>query len=170
MPEKKDEKPKAVKDLGATSKPVFAWKSADFVQYDRGSRWYLAIVLIAAVVAALLAWQQLWTGVTLVVVAALVVLISSRLKPREVRCAVFAEGVVVDDKAYEYSQFKSFWISISELPKLVLQRVGRVAGVVEMPLQNVDIDQVRLYISKHLPQEDDKGENLIDSINRLLRF
>lgn len=170
MPEKKKDKEPEEKDLSETRKPVFVWKSADFVQYDRSNQWYTTVVLATAAVAALLVWQQIWTGVILVVVAALIMLISSRLKPREVKCAVFTEGIVVDERSYEYGQFKSFWINAGELPKLVFQRVGKIAGVVEIPLQNVDIDQVRLYISKHLPQEDDQGENLVDRINRMLRF
>jgi len=170
MSEKKKNEEPEEKVSPETRKPIFVWKSADFVQYDRSNKWYEVVVLTAIALAALLAWQQIWTGVILVVVAALIMLITSRLKPREVKCAVFTEGIVVDEKPYEYGQFKSFWINAGELPKMVFQRVGKIAGVVEIPLQNIDIDQVRLYISKHLPQEDDQGENLVDKINRIMRF
>ena len=152
------------------NKPIFAWKSPDFIQYERSGRWYIIVGVVAIVLAGLLAWQELWTGVALVIVAAIIFIISSRIKPREVICAVYTEGVVVGDKAYEYGEFKSFWISIGELPKLKLQRTGRIAGIVEMPLQNVDTNQIRLYISKHLPEEEEKGEDLVDYINRILRF
>ncbi len=152
------------------AKPIFAWKSPDFVQYQRDNRWYVIVCAVAVVLAGLLAWQGIWTGVVLVIVAAVIFIISSRIKPKEIICAVYAEGVVVGGKAYEYGDFKSFWISTGELLKLKLQRTGRIAGQVEMPLQNIDANQIRLYISKHLPEEAEKGEDLVDMVNRILRF
>lgn len=168
--EQKKVEPTVKKQIDGASKPIFAWKSPDAVVVERGGNWHVIIVVAAAVLAGLLYWQGLLTGVVLVVVAAVILVMTSRLKPREVKCAIFAEGIVVDDKAYEYGEFKSFWLSAGELPKLKLQRTGRIAGQVEMPLSNIDINQIRLYVSKHLPQEDDKGEDLVDYINRILRF
>lgn len=161
---------KTKKELNPESKPLFAWKSPDAIQHERNGNWYVVMVVVAMVLAAVLVWQQLWSGALVILFATLFLLLSARVKPKEIACAVFAEGVVVDGKAFEYGEFKSFWISLGELPKLKLQRTGRIAGQIEMPLSDIDIDQVRLYISKHLPQEDDKGEDLVDSINRILRF
>lgn len=154
----------------AVVKPLFAWKSPDSVQHERSTEWYLIIVVATLALAAIFYWLELWTGMAVVILAAIVLIVTARLKPKEITCAVFPEGVVIDEKAYEFKEFKSFWISIGELPKLKLQRIGKIAGMVDLPLLNSDIDQLRLFFSKHLPEEAEKGEDLVDIVNRIIKF
>ncbi len=170
MAEEKEGEKKIEKQLHEAAKPIFVWKSPDAVQHKRNGNWYAGLAAIAILLAALLVWQELWSGALVILFATLFLLVTARVEPKDISCAVYAEGIVVDGRAFEYGEFKSFWINFGALPKLMLQRTGRIAGQIEMPLQNIDIDQVRLYISKHLPQEDDKGEDLVDYINRILRF
>lgn len=153
-----------------SSKPIFTWKSKDSVQFERSPLWYLVVCAIAGLLIFLLYLIQQWMGIAVVAVAAVIFIIMSRIKPKEVDCAVFEEGVVVDGKAYQYSEFKSFWVNQAEVPKIKLQKIGRIAGQVDLPLLNIDQEEVRLFLSKHLPEEDDKGEDLTDTVNRLMRF
>jgi hypothetical protein len=153
-----------------SSKPIFVWKSRDNIQFERSSLWYLVVCAIAGLLIFLLYLIQQWMGIALVAVATVIFIIMSRIKPREVDCAVFEKGVVVDGKAYQYSEFKSFWVNQAEVPKIKLQKIGKIAGQVDLPLLNIDQEEVRLFLSKHLPEEEDKGEDLTDTVNRLMRF
>jgi len=158
------------KRMSDKDKPLFIWKSPDNIQYKRSYRWYVILLIAAIVLGGLLYWQQIWTGVALVGVATVLFFIMSQIKPKEITMAIYSEGIVVDDKAYKFDQFKSFWINQSQLPKAKLQRIGLMAGQVDLPLQNVDPEQIRLFLSKRLPEEADKGEDLVDTINRIMRF
>ena len=153
-----------------SSKPLFSWKSPEFVSHKRNPRWYLVTVIVAVVIGSILAWQKLWSGAILVGVALLVLSVLSRLKPRVLECSLYPEGIVVDKRAYQYNQFKHFWFTLSDIPKVKLQLSGRFAGQVTLPLAGADPEQTVAYLSKHLPEEADQGEDLVDVINRLFRL
>lgn len=153
-----------------TSKPVFTWQSPEFISIKRDIKWTIAVLAIALVLAAILFTQKQWTGVGMVLVASIFFVAISNTKPKNIGCAVYNEGIVVNGRVYNYDQFKSFWLVNSQLPKIQFQLTGRFGGVISMPLDDMDSDQIRLFISKYVPEEDEKQEDVGDIINRLFRL
>ena len=153
-----------------TNKPIFSWQSPEFVSYKRDAKWIVGIIAIVLVLLVILVFQKLWTGAGMVAVAGVLFLVISNTKPKEIACAVYNEGIVVDKKVYNFNQFKSFWLVNGALPKLLFQLTGRLAGQITMPLDDMDPEQIRMFISKHLPEEDEKSEDFTDIINRLFRL
>jgi hypothetical protein len=154
----------------AVDKPVFTWESPEFVRYKKDNKWMAYLIIIAIVLCVVLGFMQQWSGIALVVVAAIVFITLSGAHPKSITSAVYAEGLVIDGKVYNYEQIKSFWISYGDLPKIRCQLTGRFGGIVTMPLGEEDPEQIRLFLAKHLPEEEDKGEDLSDMINRIIRF
>jgi len=150
--------------------PTFSWESPDFVLHTRSSKSYLIIVGGALLISGFMYSQQIWTGLALVLLSALYILFTGRQKPKNVTCAVYEEGVVVDGKVYAYEEFKSFWTAYGDIPKIKLQLVGRFAGQVSMPIADHDLDIVSKFLLEYLPEEEDKGEDLVDVINRMIKF
>ena len=154
----------------ATEKPIFSWQSPEFVRYKKDKKWFIYMILVVIALAIIFSLLHQWSGVALVVVAALVFITLSGAHPKNVSCAVYSAGIVVDGKVYDFSQFKSFWMTYGDLPKIKMQLTGRIAGQITIPLGQEDPEQIRLFFEKHLPQEEDKGDDLNDTVNRLLRF
>ena len=154
----------------ANEKPVFSWQSPEFIRYERDHRWPIAIVGVALILATIFGFQGQWSGVALVVAAALIFIFLAGSKPKNIKCAVYPEGIVVDDKVYEYSQFKSFWVVLGDITKIRLQFTGRFAGQVSMPMKDEDPEQIRLFLGKHLQENEEQREDTTDIINRILRF
>lgn len=151
-------------------KPLLEWESDDHIMKERTAGWYVLVVFVGIVLGGILYWQQLWSGLALIVAAEFVFLVFSNAHPRKVKCAVYDQGVVIDSKVYQYSEFKSFWMTYIDVPKIRLQLVGTIAGQVVMPLLNVNGDQVREILLKYLPEDDNNGEDLIDMINHYMKF
>ncbi len=151
-------------------KPVFIWESPDRIVYGKNISWYIAVAGVTLSLAAILYYQQLWSGMILVLIAATMFILLSQSKPRIVKCAVYNQGVVVDDKVYRYTDFKSFWLTLSDIPKARFQMNGIAAGVLTMPLAETDPEQIRLYLSRYLPEDEDKGEDFSDIVNRFLKL
>ena len=151
------------------SKPVFSWQSPEFIRYEKNWKWFLTIFGIAAFFAGIFYWQKQLSGAAMVVVAAVVLAILSEMKPKNVKCAIYREGVVVDDKVYTFGQFKSFAVGGRDLPKMRFQLAGRFAGQVVMPMQGQNVEQIILFVSKFLP-ETNEGGDLVDTINSIFRF
>lgn len=147
------------------------WVSPDSVRMERDNRYTIGFYIVGILVLVLLSIQKMWTGTILVAVGLVMYSVMSQQKPKDIECKVHAEGVVVDGKVYRYEQFKSFWISNGAVPKIKLQLQGFFAGQVEMPILEADeVDKILETISSQLPQENDKGEDIVDTVNRLLRF
>lgn len=171
MAEKKEKtKPAQVKPNLAAENPIFSWVSPEFVRYRRDSKWLLYFIIAAIVLLVVLIILRQWSGVALVAVAGVAFVIISENKPRNVKCAVYPSGILIDEKVYDYGQFIHFWISYGTLPKANLQMTGRFAGQVVVPLGDEDTEQVRAYLTKHLPEEPNRGPDLTDTINKLLRL
>jgi Ca2+/Na+ antiporter len=151
-------------------KPIFKWQSPDHEVYKKSVSWYIALIAITLFLSFALYLQHLYSGMVLLIIAAATFVFFSQTKPKDIKSAIFQEGIVVDEKVFKFSEFKSFWITYVGIPKARLQLSGIVAGQVVMPLLNIDPEQVRVYLAKHLPEDEGRGEDLIDIVNRLLRF
>lgn len=151
-------------------KPIFIWESPDRIVYRKSVSWYMGVIFVALSLAAILYYQHLWSGIALIFVAALTFILLSQSKPRIVKSAVYAQGIVIDDRVYRYGDLKSFWITLTDIPKARLQMNGIAAGILTMPLGENDPEQIRLYLSRYLPEDNDKGEDIADTVNRFLRF
>lgn len=149
--------------------PIFEWKSAEFLRQERDGGWYIAATGIFLLVEVSLIWIQQWTGVILAAIA-FFYLIFAGLKPKNHSCQIYEKGVVLDDQVFSFSEFKSFWIAFSVIPKLYLQHQGRFAGQVVMPLGDIELEKVRAFVGQHLPEDEGRGEDLADIINRWIKF
>ena len=160
----------AAEKVEVEEKPVFSWKSPDHIVYERSALWYLVVIGAAVVLAGLLVWQSNWTGVALVVVAAFTMIYLSRRKPHEIESAFYEKGFVSENRVYDFTEFKSFWITATDLPKIYFQRTGTFAGQVTVPANDADLGAVEAYLTKHLPEEESRGEDWSDMINRWIKF
>ena len=151
-------------------KPVFAWEAPEFVRYKKTKTWFLIMFLIGITLGLIFGFQHQWSSVAVVVVALFVFTTLSNAKPRKLKCALYQEGVVIEDKVHGFNKFKSFWMESSDIPKAKLQLLGRLAGQVSLPIVEIDPEQVRLFLGKHLPEEENRGPDLVDTINSIMRF
>lgn len=170
MAEKKKISQSALKSIISSEKPLFSWSSPEFVRYKKDRKWLTYFILAVIVLTIVFALLHQWSGVIMVVVAGIVLIVLSGSKPKELNCAIYKEGFVINDHVYDYAQFKSFWLNFGDLPKIKFQQLGRFAGQITMPLGEESPEQVRLYLSKHLPEDEDRGEDVTDMINRIIRL
>lgn len=151
-------------------KPLLSWDSAEYIHYSKSNSWYVLVSLVGVVVAAGLYYFGQLSGSIVVIVATAVFAIMSVVKPKEIHCEIFQQGVIIESKPYKYEQFKLFWLTTGEIPKIKFKLLGRLSGEITMPLEKMDIDKVRELLVKHLPEEEPRGEDVGDFFNRFLRF
>ena len=152
------------------TKPLYTWEMADSVVRKKDSFYYFAVIVAGLVVMTILALQSIWSGAILAAVATFMFTSITQSKPKNIESALFEKGVVVEGKAYDFTSFKSFWIAVGEITKVKLQTNGMFAGQISMPIKDDEVEKVRALLSAHLPEEQLKGEDLTDTINRWLRF
>ncbi|MFA7254282.1 MAG: hypothetical protein WC107_07090 [Patescibacteria group bacterium] len=167
MPEIKEPKKDAKKEGDIIAK--FEWASPESFDRERNPLWYAVVIIAVMAVAGVLAWQKIWTGVALVGVACIYLLLS-KLRTRKVKCMIFDRGIVVDGRSYDFDDFKSFWFVEGEILKVRFQPVNKFGIQVTMPLMNADPDEIREFLLTKLPEENSRGEDAVDMINRILKF
>jgi len=152
-----------------SEKPIFTWVAPEFIKYKKTTKWFVGVFLVGIILALVFAWQSQWSGVVLVGTAVIVFTTLSGAKPKKISSSLYQDGIVTDGKVFGFNQFKSFWIEVGDLPKAKLQLLGRLAGQISLPLFDIDPEQVRLFLGKHLPEEN-RGPDIVDQINRFMRF
>jgi len=151
-----------------TDKPVYTWKSTDFASQERKMPWYILVTVTALVLTVLLYLQSMWSGIIFVLVAYLYLILTG-LKPKMIECAVYEKGVVVDGRVVYFEEIKEFWLVEGLVSKFYFSLHGKISGQVVMPAKNAEVDKIREFLKNHLPEEN-HGEDLIEKINRWIKF
>ncbi len=171
MADKKTDVSKPVPTIAAGDKPVFYWQATEFESHDKPNNWLVYIIVIAVVLFGILLYMQLWFGAAVVVAACFALFSQSRTRGKKKNYAVYDQGITVDDRVYTFDQFKSFWIFPYQDRMIVrLEQLKRLALPIEMPIGDENPDQIKLFLAKHLPEADDRGEDIADTINRWIKF
>lgn len=147
------------------------WTASEFIQHEKSINWYLilaASVLFFTALIYLITRDKITSGI--IVVAALFFGIYAARKPRTLNYRLGASGLMVGDKFYDFSQFRSFVVlhegafnSVSFMP---LKRFMPVLTVYYAPDDEQKIVQL---LSMRLPMEN-RGKDIIDRFLHRIRF
>jgi hypothetical protein len=153
------------------TKPLVSWTALDSFSTSKNFGWYFILLLVTIVVAAgiyLLTKDKITTGVILV--SGLLIAIYGGKKPKAVKYALTDHGFKINDKSYEFNNFRSFSI---------VQHSGNLSAVLTplkrfMPYMYIyfggDVEkQVTTVLSDVLPIEM-SHRDLIDKITRRIGF
>ncbi len=170
--EKEEVKKQKVKEeITPTDKPVFFWQAVEFESHNKSRSWLLYLILIAIVIIGVFVWQRQWLGIAVVVAAVVALGSQAHASGKKKNYAVYDQGVTIDSKIFTFDQFKSFWIFLyQDRPVIRFEQLKRFSLPVEMPVSDENPEQIRLFLSKHLPEEEEKGEDVMDTINRWIKF
>ena len=168
---KKEQKPKEKVEIAPGDKPKFFWQAIEFESEKKSSAWFTYLILIAIVLVAAFIYLKLWLAAAVVVAALFALWSQARTSGKNRSYAIYDQGVTIDNKVYTFDQFKSFWI-FPHQERIVVRfdQLRRLGLPVEMPIENENAEQVRLFLAKHLPEEEEKGEDVMDKVNRWIKF
>ena len=95
---------------------LISWNAPAHIHTEKKPDWYwtVGIITLALAVVAVL-FDQIITGIFIVVAATTLVLLSSK-PPRILACEINDRGIMVDDTLYPFLSLESFWIPHDEFP------------------------------------------------------
>jgi len=147
------------------------WTASEFIAHEKGAKWYGQLALGTAVLTAivyLLTRDKISSGV--VVLAAIVFGVYGARKPRTLEYRLGMSGLGIEDKSYDYEQFRSFWTT----------KEGAFSSITFMPLKRFmpsltvyyspqDEQQIMQILERHLPMEN-RDRDLLDRFLHRIRF
>lgn len=142
-----------------------AWTASEFIAHSKTAGWYMMLIGITAIVAAgAFFLTDIVTTVMIVIVALLFGIMGART-PRELPYLIDENGVQVNKKMYNFSNFKSFSIvqeeGIESIWFMPMQRFMPGLSIYFSPQEG---QQIVDFLGEFLPYEDRQ----LDTIDRLM--
>lgn len=171
MTENKKVESRRAEALPGFDKPIFSWRTGEFAEQKKSGGWFFLIIIVAVALVALFIYLANWTAAGVVAAGAFALIMLSNTRAKTVSYAIYQNGIVVNDRAYPYDKMKSFWLVPGQVVVIRFEPESRFAAHINVPISaDEDPEQVRLYLMKHLPEEEDRGEDITDRINRWMKF
>jgi hypothetical protein len=151
----------------------FAWETVAWEGRNRGPRWYLIMILIAAVgvIYAILVSNFLFAF--LILLASIILIVAGNQEQKRILVQIGDAGVVVDGRLYEYKDLNTFSI-IYHPPQtklLYIEPRGVMHPRVRLLLEEQNPVEIRSHLKQYLQENLVlQEEYLSDILARLLKI
>lgn len=140
------------------TKGSVTWEALEYNQIEKNTDWYWAVSIIAISVTLISVILGNIIFAIVVVVSTFALIVSARRNPKIVNFEINKQGLYIDNEFRPYSELKSFWVDDNSqhdgISKLYIRQRGMTAGVLHIPLENVDPEEVRNYLLEVLLEEE----------------
>ncbi len=148
------------------------WNPLEFREMARGDNWYLWLGVITAILITIFILTKTYiVAVTFFLVAVVLVMFAQKPSKR-VRVRLTDTGIEIRDKFYPYHSLKSFWILYEppHITTLNFEQKSKVTLNINVEIENEDPVAIRDILLQYLPEDEEKEEDIVDTIARRLRF
>lgn len=168
------QKEKTLDQLSANQQknsPWLAWEAPEFEYYEKNWRWYVGLIMIVLALATWFYLTRNYSAIAVVTLAAILIYQHASRSPQNIKYTLDLEGFKIKDKLYSWDQLKSFWIVINQgSSHLYLETTNRPFTIKAVHLDNVDLDELRARLIRHLPEQSTYGERLTESFIRWFKL
>lgn len=159
------------KPKDSKSETPISWTASEFADIQKGAGWHFLFFAGTALLGGLIFFftHDYIAPVSMVLAAIIYVIITSK-KPRELPYQLNGQGIQIGAKFYRYENFKSYDLaqegSVKAINFMPLQRFMPEVSIYFPPEQETAILNL---LSTHLPHEE-RAEKAMDKVARKLRF
>lgn len=153
--------------------PIRSWTIDEYERHERGPMWYAVafIVGVALVLYAMITQDFLFA--IIIIMAGVIIGLSTLREPRRVLFQVTTRGVAVDRTFSPYKELKSFWILYEppHVKNLYIDFRNPVTPHLKVPLEEEDPLEVRSALLEFMGEEQSQeDEPLSDLLGRVLKL
>jgi hypothetical protein len=137
---------------------TISWQAHEYFHQEKSSDWYwgLGIVAITAAVLAIILGNTLFALV--IVLFAFTASLQAHREPKLINFELNNKGVVINHLLYPYSTLESFSIGEQHLnkpdPKVLIKSKRVLMSHIHLPIEQVDIEDVRDFLLVYLKEEE----------------
>lgn len=149
---------------------ILTWEAQSFEKKAKGYRWYLVTSGLILIAIGFLVWQKDWfTIVILLIVSAILFWYVQTTKPQTVNYKITPLGIYANDRLYPFSEIHSFWLVYNEKVKnLYLAFTRKYLPTLVINVGEVDPISLKNVLLRRIPEQEKRGENLVDKIVRIV--
>jgi hypothetical protein len=150
----------------------FSWKFSEFSQYKREQGWYFGggAVVVLFLIYSIITRNFLFGLIT--IIAALIVLMFHR-SSNEVEFKITEDGILVNDKFYDYKVIKNFYIIYvpPEVKTLYFEPKSFFSPRIPISLEDQNPAEIREVLRQYLEEDlDREDEPVSDQTSRMLKL
>ncbi len=150
---------------------TITWRAPEFRHYEKRASWYITFSAIAILVIGFFIVQKdLFAAISIGILAILIILFS-RYKPKEVEIELTTKGVHVGNIFVPHKQIKYFWVVYNKNHKTInLHTTTYINNMIILELEDQDPEPVREFLLNFLPEHEETNETLTQRISHKIRF
>ncbi len=157
-------------EVMAEDEEAVMWSALEHEPREYTVRWFLGIGVLALIFVLFGILAKSYLFIALVVVSYFVLLMYAKRQPREIACAITAEGIWVGRRLYRVADLVSFCIfDRHDRRELSLETKHHLTGFLALPLGDMDPEAVRITLLELIPERP-HTEHAIEIIARLLKI
>jgi len=154
------------------AKPLAEWTCPEFVKYRKNKSWYqiLWVILVLLIIFAI--FKGGFLPVVTFVLMGIVVYVYSKKEPRKIHFKIVNKGIWFNEKFYDFTELKSFWILYEppELKTLNFLTEKKLPGIITFQLGDQNPVKIREILLEFLPEDEKRKESLADKAARAVKF
>jgi hypothetical protein len=152
---------------------TISWQAHEYFHQEKSNDWYwgLGIIAITAAVLAIVFGNTLFGLV--IVLFAFIAGMQAHREPKLINFELTNRGIVINHVLYPYSTLDSFWIAEQHLnkpdPKVLVKSKRPMMSFLHLPVENVNIEDVRDFLLIYL-KEEELEEPLLEKVLEYFGF
>jgi len=150
----------------------FNWKFSEFPRYQRNRSWYIwgAIVSVGLLIFSVFSGNLLFG---LIVIMSVLIILMFQRSNNEVEFKITEDGIVINERFYEYKSIKNFFIIYEppEVKTLYFEPKSFFSPRIPISLEDKDPIKVRETLLNYLEEDLDRdNEPLSDQTSRMFKL
>ena len=152
---------------------LMEWETDEYVHHHRSTFWYVtaSVVGVGLIIYAIATANFLFAVIILMI--GIITLVTSMAPPERIAVMITNTGLVIGEEYFEYKHVKDFSIAYDppDVKLLYIDFNALWHPMIAIPLEEVDPNDVRMALSRFLPEDHDRSEErLTDLFRRLYKF
>lgn len=147
---------------------LLAWQSTKEVR-EKDKKWFFLVGSVILFPIAYSVWTKDWF--ILIIIAILLPVLYFHSKNRTVENAAYKItplGVYENEKFYPFAEIHSFWIVFNEKVRtLNIIFMKKYLPQLTIDISNIDPLKIRAVLGKKVPEQEKRGESMVDYLIRL---
>jgi hypothetical protein len=137
---------------------TITWQAHEYFHQEKTTDWYwgLGVVSVTAAILAIIFGNTLFALV--IILFAFVAGMQAHREPKVLTFELTPRGIIIDHYLYPYSTLESFWIAEQHInkpdPKILIKSKKAFMSFIHLPVEEVDIEDVRDYLLLYLKEEE----------------
>ena len=153
-------------------KNVIEWEAPEYVQHEKGWKWFFVAGLIDIGFCVYAVLTQNWTLLVAIVLLTAMYVWQHGNVPRHIKIIVSRAGIKVGNKEYPYQNIKSFWIIYKppHVKTLNIRANSKILPDVSIQLGDQDPVELRTYLCSQIREEEGREETGVDALIRIFKL